>query len=86
MRRTNARRIVSAVLKPQREAGDRQRRVASEILLNQGQSEIDPGRDAGGRVKRAVFDVDLIGFEMGLWMSGRQFGRVLPVRRSASTI
>ena len=60
-------------------------RRATEIVLDECQGEIDPGRDAGRRPDGTIPDEDRVGFDPHRRMAARQFA-ALPVRHDASAI
>ncbi len=67
-------------------AGDRQRQVATEVLLDQGKGEVHAGGDAGGGPDRTVIDVDRLGVDVDLWVAAGQLRGGGPVGGGAAAV
>lgn len=67
-------------------AGDGQGRVPAQVLLDQGEGEVDAGGDTGGRGDVAVADVDRVGVDVhGRVVAGEPV-RVRPVGGRAAAV
>lgn len=67
-------------------ACDAKRCGRAEVFFDQGQREVDAGRDPGRRVELTVVDEERIGIETELRESGGDVVDEAPVRRRAATV